>query len=147
VKTVKIERAVPGWNCDAVYERLKDGETYLARAPEYVKSIVIETTDDPQIAVSHWQLYFRNSILEWTAEDRYDDENFVIQTEQITGDFDELRGCWEVHPIEGDVERGARVVFTGTFDFGIPSVEELVDGLAVNLLTRSIEQLMSEMFD
>ncbi|MFF9482866.1 type II toxin-antitoxin system RatA family toxin [Streptomyces sp. NPDC014733] len=143
MKTVHVDQVVVGWDRLAVYEKLKDGESYKEHAPEHVKSVVLEATDDPDTMISHWELYFRNGLLEWSERDHYDKQQTILRFEQIDGDFDEFHGHWQVSPVS-DTE--VRVTFTATFDFGVPSVEAMIEPVAAKLLEESVARVITELF-
>lgn len=147
MQNVMFEHIVEGLDKDAAFERLKNGDQYQISAPEHVKSVVVEPTDDPQISVSHWELYFRNGLLEWKERDVYDEESGTLHFEQIEGDFDEFHGKWQVIALSDDpADLRLKVVFSATFDFGVPSVADIVEPVAVQLLEDSIGRLLSDMF-
>ncbi|WAP60218.1 type II toxin-antitoxin system RatA family toxin [Streptomyces sp. S465] len=147
MKTVHVDQMVVGWDRFAIYEKLKDGESYKQHAPEHVKSVLMESTDDPHTMLSHWELYFRNGLLEWSERDHYDEENTTLRFEQIDGDFDEFHGSWEVSPVPDPAgEPTVRVRFTATFDFGVPSVEAMIEPVAAKLLEESVSRIITELF-
>lgn len=147
MKTVHVDEVVVGWNRFAIYEKLKEGESYKQHAPEHVKSVVLESTDDPDTMISHWELYFRNGLLEWSERDHYDEASTTLRFEQIAGDFDEFHGSWEVSPMPDTTgESAVRVRFTATFDFGVPSVEAMIEPVAAKLLEESVRRVISELF-
>lgn len=146
MKTVHIEHWVSGWDEKLIYEKLKDGEEYKRHAPEHVKSVTLEPTDDVNVMISHWELYFRNGLLEWSERDYYDDDNWALRFEQIDGDFEEFHGCWQVHSDSRNAD-SVLVTFTATFDFGVPSVESMVEPVAAKLLEQSISRVVSELFE
>jgi ribosome-associated toxin RatA of RatAB toxin-antitoxin module len=147
MQAVRFEHVIEGWERGSAFERLKDGDQYQLSAPEHVKSVVVEPTDDPHVSVSYWELFFRNGLLEWKERDFYDDENATLRFEQIEGDFDEFHGEWQILSLSDDPkELRLKVIFSATFDFGVPSFAEIVEPIAVQLLKNSIGEVLTDMF-
>lgn len=148
MKTVQVDQVVVGWERSEIYEKLKNGDEYKKHAPDHVKSVIVEPSDDPDTVISHWELYFRNGLLEWSERDYYDRENWALRFEQISGDFEVFHGSWELRATPDGAEKSAvQVTFTATFDFGVPSVEAMIEPVAAKLLEESVGKVISELFD
>ncbi|MFE6862135.1 type II toxin-antitoxin system RatA family toxin [Nocardia sp. NPDC057668] len=142
MQAVQVRSAVSGWTRREVYERLKDGEVYVKYAPEQVKSVRTEIGSRPNSALTHWEIYFRNGILSWSEEDSYDDDTCTIEFTQIDGDFDVFDGAWRVD----EDENGLILTFTAEFDFGVPSMESIVNPVALRVLRYAMSEIVSKLF-
>jgi ribosome-associated toxin RatA of RatAB toxin-antitoxin module len=142
MQAVEVRSAVSGWTRREVYERLKDGDVYVEYAPEQVKSVRTESGPDPRTALTHWEIYFRNGILCWSEEDFYDDDTCTITFAQIDGDFDVFEGAWRVDEDDGNLV----LTFTANFDFGVPSMESIVNPVALRVLRHAMSEIVSKVF-
>jgi ribosome-associated toxin RatA of RatAB toxin-antitoxin module len=143
MQTVTIESVVSGWRPADVYERLKDTDAYLRSAPQQVKAVTSEPVDEPDQVITHWEIYFRNGLLRWSERDFHDDANTTLRFQQIDGDFDLFEGDWVISQADGDQ---ALLVFTATFDFGVPSLESIIDPVAVRVLRQAMSAIISKLF-
>lgn len=143
MQTVTVEAVVPDWQAADVYERLKDSDVYVKYAPEQVKSVVTEAVDEPGEAITHWEIFFRNGLLRWSERDYFDDEKCTIRFEQVSGDFDVFEGDWVVSTRDGDV----LLTFTAHFDFGVPSLEAIIEPVAIRVLRQAMSRITGKLFD
>lgn len=144
MQTVTIESVVTGWTPADVYERLKDSDVYVKLAPEQVKSVVTEAVPEPDEAITHWEIYFRNGLLCWSERDHYDDEKCTIRFEQLDGDFDVFEGDWVV---AAGSETDVLLTFTAHFDFGVPSLEAIIEPVAIRVLRQAMGRIIGKLFD
>lgn len=143
MQTVTIESDITGWQAGDVYERLKDPAVYLRCAPEQVKSITSEPSQAPGEAITRWEIYFRNGLLRWSERDLYDDANMTLRFRQIAGDFDIFEGDWVIAPSGSDA---VTLTFTATFDFGVPSLESVIDPVAIRVLRRAMGRIIGSLY-
>jgi ribosome-associated toxin RatA of RatAB toxin-antitoxin module len=143
MQTVTVEAVVPDWQAADVYERLKDSDVYVKFAPEQVKSVVTEAVPEPGEAITHWEIFFRNGLLRWSERDYFDDEKCTIRFEQISGDFDVFEGDWVVSTRDGHV----LLTFTAHFDFGVPSLEAIIEPVAIRVLRQAMGRIIGKLFD
>lgn len=146
MQTVTIESVVTGWRPKDVYERLKDSDVYVRWAPEQVKSVVTESVDEPDEAITHWEIYFRNGLLCWSERDHYDDEKCTVRFRQIDGDFDVFEGDWVVSSRGPEPESEVLLTFTASFDFGVPSLEAIIEPVAVRVLRQAMGRIIGKLF-
>lgn len=146
MQTVTIESVVSGWRPVDVYQRLKDSEVYAKYAPEQVKSVLNEAVDEPNQAITHWEIYFRNGLLRWSERDYYDDENCTLRFEQLDGDFDVFEGDWVMSTTGSDAEPDVLLTFTATFDFGVPSLESIIEPVAIRVLRQAMSKIIGHLF-
>ncbi|WMX44202.1 type II toxin-antitoxin system RatA family toxin [Streptomyces roseicoloratus] len=119
------------------YARIGD----FARYPELVDTVrrvsVRPDTGDGVIG-SDWEVDFRNGVLAWEEEDVFDDSALTISFRQTRGDFDTFDGHWQVTP-QGT---GCRVEFSAAFDFGLPTLANIVDPVAERVLKQTIGHVL-----
>lgn len=122
---------------DAVYERLADFPRYkeLARS---VRSV--EMSADR--ARSTWEVSFRDGVLKWTEEDRYDPVARRIDFSQVEGDMERFDGWWTVT----DTEDGSLITFYSVFDLGLPGLAEFLEPVAHRALQENIRDLVEGLF-
>jgi len=142
MQTVQIRSAVRGWRRHDVYERLKDGDVYVRYAPEQVKSVSNRPAKHSDEMITTWEIYFRNGILSWTELDVYEDDNYIISFLQTEGDFDVFEGNWHVGGVDDDL----LLTFTAIFDFGVPSMEAIVNPVAVRVLRHAMAEIIRKLF-
>jgi hypothetical protein len=53
-----------------------------------------------------------------------------------------MTGSWQVIPVDG----GCDVVFESTFDFGVSSIESIVEPIAARLLKDNVELMLIGLF-
>lgn len=143
MQTVTIESVVTGWRAEDVYERLKDPNVYVTCAPEQVKSVSNEEVPEPGQAITHWEIYFRNGILRWSERDFYDDPGTTLRFEQTEGDFELFRGDWVIERAGNDE---VLLTFTASFDFGVPSLEAIIDPVAIRVLRTAMSRIIGQLF-
>lgn len=142
MQTVTIESII-AWRPEDVYERLKDSDVYLRSAPQQVKSVTNEPVAEPDQAITHWEIYFRNGLLRWSERDFYDDAHTTLRFQQIDGDFDFFEGDWVITQADSDE---VLLTFTAAFDFGVPSLESIIDPVAIRVLRQAMSAIISKIF-
>jgi ribosome-associated toxin RatA of RatAB toxin-antitoxin module len=123
---------------DTVYERLVDFPRYV----ELASSVRAVTMSDDR-RYSSWEVSFRNGILRWTEEDRYDPVARRIEFYQTNGDMERLDGWWSVAAAPG----GSRVTFFAVLDLGLPGLAEFLEPVAERALRENIIDLIAGLFD
>lgn len=129
--------AVVAADPDAAYQRLADFSRYVELAPS-VRSV--EMTDNG--ATSAWEVSFRDGILRWVEQDRYDPVARRIDFVQIDGDMDRFEGWWTVTP----TPQGALITFFAAFDLGLPGLAEFLEPVAAQALEENITELIGGLF-
>jgi ribosome-associated toxin RatA of RatAB toxin-antitoxin module len=129
-------------SADMAYDRIRHFETYPDLVDE-VRSVVIHAHDRGGPITSDWEVYFRNGPLRWSEVDYFQKQQRKIIFEQTTGDFDVFRGSWTVEPL--DV--GCEVIFSTTFDFGIPSLAGILEPIAVKVLKEGIALVLHRLLE
>lgn len=89
--------------------------------------------------VSEWTTNVEGTSLIWTEEDIFDDAKLAIVYRLIEGDLEKFEGTWSFLP-EG---KGTKVILGVDFDFGMPSLTELI-GPTLELKVRENCSMMLE---
>jgi ribosome-associated toxin RatA of RatAB toxin-antitoxin module len=123
---------VPDADADEVFARVRDFERY-ADYTDAVRSVSV-TADQAGTVDSDWAVNFRGGVLRWSERDIIDPVRRTIDFEQVSGDFASFTGTWTVSPAGTDVVVG----FDCVFDLGIPSLEAMLNPVAIRALDQSI---------
>lgn len=129
---VRIEAIVPNGDATHVFDRVQDYERYTEYT-DTVRSVTV-TPDGADTVESAWEVHFRSGLLRWTERDVMDPVARRITFDQLTGDFASFTGQWDVTQVGPD----AGVLFTCEFDLGIPSLEPIINPVAMRALDESM---------
>ncbi|KAB1988187.1 cyclase [Streptomyces populi] len=140
MRSVHVALAVREHDPGAVFDRVRHFAGYPELVP-VVRSVTVHEVSAEE-ETSDWEVYFRNGILSWTEEDRFDRAALTILFSQLDGDFESFTGSWRVSR-EG---AGCRVDFDAEFDFGIPSLAGILDPVAVKVFKETIARIVSGLF-
>jgi ribosome-associated toxin RatA of RatAB toxin-antitoxin module len=140
MRTVEIRVNTTGCDADEAYDRIRRFERYPDLVDE-VRSIVVHDNGAGGPLESDWEVYFRNGPLRWSEIDYFQPEQRRITFEQTAGDFQVFRGVWQVEPKAG----GCDVLFTVTFDFGIPSLTGVLEPIATKVLKEGIALVLFQL--
>ncbi|MEV5973470.1 SRPBCC family protein [Streptomyces sp. NPDC051921] len=119
------------------YARIGD----FARYPDLVdtvRRVSVRQDAGDGVLLSDWEVDFRNGVLAWEEEDVFDDTAMTIAFRQIRGDFDTFDGRWLVTTEAS----GCRVEFSAEFDFGLPTLANIVDPVAERVLRQTIGHIL-----
>lgn len=124
---------------EKVYELAKDMEAYPDFMPDVESVKVIER--EPHRTVTEWETSVDGTPILWTEEDRFDDENFVIDYHLIEGDLDKFEGQWRF------VRSGSatQVILTVDYDFGIPELTNLIGPTLEQKVGENSEMMLAGM--
>ncbi|GAB1645449.1 type II toxin-antitoxin system RatA family toxin [Krasilnikovia sp. MM14-A1259] len=119
-----------------VAERLADDIAF----PGYAEDIVaVSDAGDGRRA---WVLAFRGGVARWLQHSRRtggDGEPYRIEFEQVSGDFQDLRGGWTVT----SVPDGSQVVYEVGFRTSVPHLAGAIDSAVGRVLVRSAHDIVS----
>jgi coenzyme Q-binding protein COQ10 len=103
-----------------VYELAKDQE----RFPEFMPDVELVTVleRDGARTISRWKTLVEDAPIEWTEEDVFDDDRLRVDYRLLDGDLDTFEGAWTFEEREG----ATQVVLGVTYDFGVPTLAELI---------------------
>jgi ribosome-associated toxin RatA of RatAB toxin-antitoxin module len=133
---VQICALVDNTGAEDVYRTISSFEQY-SQYTDAVRDITIYD-DSGNVSDSRWSVNFRGGILEWTERDVFDRQNMRIQYDQLSGDFDEMRGEWLVRSVGDAVE----VNFTAIFDMGIPTLAPIINPVAMRALRDNMHRIL-----
>ncbi|MCX4782642.1 type II toxin-antitoxin system RatA family toxin [Streptomyces sp. NBC_01264] len=141
MRHVELEACVRSEKARHVYDNVLRWERYPELAPHVQSTTVHATHPDPE-AGSSWELHFRSGLLRWTERDRFLPDQLEIQFEQTEGDFDVFSGTWRLEQRGDDVA----VRFSADFDFGIPSLEGILDPIAERVIRETVAWAVTGLF-
>src|ERR1700680_555394 len=103
----------------SVYELAKQQERFPQYMPDVAAVTVIER--HPDRLITRWKTLVEEAPIEWTEEDRFDDERCCIDYKLIEGDLDKFEGRWTFEERDG----ATHVMLGVDYDFGVPTLAEL----------------------
>jgi ribosome-associated toxin RatA of RatAB toxin-antitoxin module len=135
--TVEAEKVIT-----APPERVYAAAKEIERFPEFmpnVKTVELVERAGPRV-VSRWVAVveeFKRTI-KWTEQDEWDDAARACRFKATEGDWDKYEGLWtfEEHP------QGTRVYLRLDFDFNVPLLGPLIQGLLKKLVQGNSEQML-----
>ncbi|MGW5053114.1 type II toxin-antitoxin system RatA family toxin [Actinokineospora sp. NPDC004072] len=133
MRHVDLEATVRNASAEDVLRALVQFDRYPELAP-HVRSTEVHKTLPETSASSSWELYFRSGILRWTEQETIDLAALTVEFAQEDGDFDVFEGVWRFTQEGADT----RVRFDGDFDFGIPSMEGILDPIAERVIRETV---------
>jgi len=121
----------------AVYELAKDQERFPEFMPDVETVKLIE--QNAERAISRWKTLVEEAPIEWTEEDRFDDEALRIDYKLIEGDLDTFEGAWTFEERDGmtHVRLGVE------FDFGVPTLAELIGPTLLRKVRENSEMMLA----
>ncbi|MFF0435539.1 type II toxin-antitoxin system RatA family toxin [Streptomyces sp. NPDC004327] len=119
------------------YARIGDFARYPALV-DTVRRVSVRPDTGDGVLTSDWEVDFRNGVLAWEEVDVFDDTALTISFRQTRGDFDTFDGRWLVAPDAS----GCRVEFSAEFDFGLPTLANIVDPVAERVLRQTIGHIL-----
>lgn len=140
MKHVEVLAQVNGYNVNDAYARLSD----FSRYPEFSEAVrsvtLLEERSDA--TVSSWEANFRQGILQWVEEDRFDRANNTIHFNQTEGDVDYFAGTWQVMPDQDNCQ----IHFAAAIDLGIPTMADILEPIAERALRENIRSIIAGLF-
>ncbi|MER6128947.1 SRPBCC family protein [Streptomyces sp. NPDC001795] len=143
MRRVELSAEIDGVDPRKVFTELVRFEKYpdLTR---HVKSAEVHQTLPHDTGRSSWELNFRSGLLCWTERETFLTSEGRIEFEQVEGDFDTMSGAWRLAPRSGG---GCDVHFRADFDFGIASMESILDPIAERVIKETIARAVVGLFD
>lgn len=141
MRHVELEAQVPSERAETVYDAVTHWERFPELAP-HVNAAVVHGAPPAADCSSSWELHFRSGLLRWTERDDFRRDALEIGFEQTDGDFDSFTGCWTMRQDGDDV----RVRFEADFDFGIPSLEGILDPIAERVIKETVAWAVTGLF-
>jgi coenzyme Q-binding protein COQ10 len=103
-----------------VYELAKEQEQFPEFMPDVETVTVLERNRER--IITRWKTLVEEAPIEWTEEDRFDDEGLRIDYKLLEGDLDKFEGAWTFTQNGADTH----VVLGVDYDFGVPTLAELI---------------------
>lgn len=142
MRHVELDAVVRSEKAGHVFENVVQWERYPQLAP-HVRAATAHSAFPAAKGSSSWELHFRSGLLRWTEEERFVPERGEIHFEQTDGDFDSFAGQWHITQSGDDV----LVRFEADFDFGIPSLEGILDPIAERVIKETVAWAVTGLFD
>jgi coenzyme Q-binding protein COQ10 len=120
-----------------VYELAKDQERFPEFMPDVETVKLIEQNSER--AISRWKTLVEEAPIEWTEEDRFDDEALRIDYKLIEGDLDKFEGAWTFEERDGMTHVSLGV----DFDFGVPTLAELIGPTLLRKVRENSEMMLA----
>jgi coenzyme Q-binding protein COQ10 len=121
----------------AVYELAKDQERFPQFMPDVETVTVLERHADHWI--TRWKTLVEEAPIEWTEEDRFNDERLRIDYKLIEGDLDKFEGAWTFEERDGLTH----VVLGVDYDFGVPTLAELIGPTLEKKVKENSEMMLA----
>jgi ribosome-associated toxin RatA of RatAB toxin-antitoxin module len=103
-----------------VYELAKEQEHFPEFMPDVETVTVLERNRER--IITRWKTLVEEAPIEWTEEDRFDDDGLRIDYQLLEGDLDKFEGAWTFTQNGADTH----VVLGVDYDFGVPTLAELI---------------------
>jgi len=134
-----VSARLPEGDPAAVFETLVEFERY-PELVETVRSVTVNRTTPTEIS-SQWSVFFRKGILHWEERDQLDRDKLTVTFEQTDGDFEVMHGSWRVLPTAD----GCDIRFHTAFDFGVTSIESIIEPIAARVLKENVELALARL--
>jgi coenzyme Q-binding protein COQ10 len=132
---VRIVVAAPARD---VYELAKEQERFPEFMPDVESVTILERRGDAMI--TRWKTLVEEAPIEWTEEDRFDDERTRIDYKLIEGDLDTFEGAWT---FEDGGDGTTHVVLGVEYDFGVPTLAELIGPTLQRKVQENSEMMLA----
>lgn len=120
---------------DKIYNLAKNMEEYPKFMPDVETVKILERGENKTI--TEWITNVEGTPITWKEEDIFDNPNKIISYRLIEGDLDKFEGAWKF----SKTQDGVRVTLGVDYDFGIPSLTELI-GPTLEIKVKENSQMM-----
>ncbi|HZT13425.1 MAG TPA: aromatase/cyclase [Candidatus Baltobacteraceae bacterium] len=120
-----------------VYELAKDQEHFPQFMPDVESVTILERR--PGGVLSRWKTLVEEAPIEWTEEDRFDDDALRIDYRLLEGDLDTFEGAWTFEERDG----ATHVVLGVEYDFGVPTLAELIGPTLERKVRENSEMMLA----
>ena len=120
-----------------IYELAKDQERFPQFMPDVESVTVVERHADR--VLTRWKSLIEDAPIEWLEEDRFDDAALRIDYKLLEGDLDTFEGTWTFVSDTG----GTLVALDVTYDFGVPTLAELIGPTLEKKVRENAEMMLS----
>ena len=115
----------------------------MEKFPEFMEDVeevnILERNGT--VNISEWVTNIDGTPIIWTEEDRFDSDKLCITYKMIEGDLDKFEGEWKFTP----TDNGCQVVLSVDYDFGMPSLTELIGATLESKLRENCQMMLSGM--
>ncbi|MDH6135458.1 ribosome-associated toxin RatA of RatAB toxin-antitoxin module [Kitasatospora sp. MAA4] len=133
MRKVILDAVVFDTDAGTVFENVAQFKRYVELSP-HVQATEVTETRPSATGASSWELLFRSGLLQWSETERFLKDRLRIEFEQTEGDFDTFTGHWALVQQGADTE----VHFECDFDFGIESLEGILDPIAERVIKETV---------
>ncbi|MEO6914141.1 MAG: aromatase/cyclase [Candidatus Baltobacteraceae bacterium] len=120
-----------------VYELAKEQERFPQFMPDVESVTVLER--HPDHLITRWKTLVEEAPIEWIEEDRFNDIDARIDYKLLEGDLDKFEGAWTFAETAGQT----RVVLTVDYDFGVPTLAELIGPTLQRKVQENSEMMLA----
>jgi coenzyme Q-binding protein COQ10 len=120
-----------------VYELAKDQERFPQFMPDVETVTVLER--HPEFILTRWKTLVEEAPIEWTEEDRFDDDRLRIDYKLVEGDLDKFEGAWTFEERDGMTH----VLLGVDYDFGVPTLAELIGPTLQKKVLENSEMMLA----
>jgi ribosome-associated toxin RatA of RatAB toxin-antitoxin module len=120
-----------------VYELAKDQERFPQFMPDVETVTVLER--HPEFILTRWKTLVEEAPIEWTEEDRFDDERLRIDYKLVEGDLETFEGAWTFEERDGMTH----VLLSVDYDFGVPTLAELIGPTLQKKVIENSEMMLA----
>ncbi|GIF14552.1 SRPBCC family protein [Actinoplanes teichomyceticus] len=142
MRQVSLDAVIHNTAADYVLQQIARFDQYPTLAP-HVNATTVHTGLPEPVGSSSWELHFRSGLLRWTEQERFLTDQLRIEFAQTDGDFDEFSGVWQLRQDGADTA----LSFRCDFDFGIPSLEGILDPIAERVIRETAAWAVAGLFD
>ena len=121
---------------EKVYETASDMESYPVFMRDVQSVKIIQRGD--HTTVTDWVTNIDGTEIMWNEEDRFNDEERVIEYRLLDGDLDKFEGAWRF----ASAPDGTEVTLTCEFDFGIPELVHLIGDILEIKVGENCEMML-----
>lgn len=139
---VTVDFEVRGSSRDAIFDQLRNYRSYEELVEDIESIRYVEET--PDHAVTEWSVHFRGGMVEWVETDIFDRSAGEVRFSQVSGDFAIFAGTWTVHESSTGINT---INFAAEFDFGIPSMQSLLDPVAARMVIETMSTIVTSLFE
>jgi ribosome-associated toxin RatA of RatAB toxin-antitoxin module len=125
---------------EAIWAAVIDVESY-PDSMENVRSVQIVRETGPSTRTTAWSVHLKGSVLEWTEEERIDNDALRVSFQQVSGDFADFSGYWKVR--SADAGRTSVVTLNVDFEIGIPLLADMLNPVAAAALRENSQQMLA----
>jgi ribosome-associated toxin RatA of RatAB toxin-antitoxin module len=122
---------------ERVYGLAKEQEHFPEFMPDVETATILERRHDG--VISRWKTLVEEAPIEWTEEDRFDDDALRIDYKLIEGDLDKFEGAWTFAYRDG----ATHVVLGVDYDFGVPTLAELIGPTLERKVRENSEMMLA----